>query len=41
VQELAGDRLRDTLGALVKYQDDAALAQAHLDELLARAQAAP
>jgi MoxR-like ATPase len=38
-KELAGDQLADTLGALVKYQDDVALARTHLDELLARARA--
>jgi MoxR-like ATPase len=38
-KELGGDQLADTLGALVKYQDDVALARTHLDELLARARA--
>jgi len=37
MKELGDARLPDTLGALVKYQDDTALARAHLDELLARA----
>jgi MoxR-like ATPase len=36
-KELIGDQLADTLGALVKYQDDVALARTHLDDLLARA----
>jgi MoxR-like ATPase len=38
-KELGGDQLADTLGALVKYQDDVALARTHLDELLTRARA--
>ena len=38
-KELGGEQLADTLGALVKYQDDVALARTHLDELLARARA--
>ena len=38
-KELVGEHLADTLGALVKYQDDVALARTHLDELLARAHA--
>jgi MoxR-like ATPase len=36
-KELGDAHLADTLGALVKYQDDAALARTHLDELLTRA----
>ena len=38
-KELAGEHLADTLGALVKHQDDVALARTHLDELLTRARA--
>jgi MoxR-like ATPase len=38
-KELGGEQLADTLGALVKYQDDIALARTHLDDLLARARA--
>jgi MoxR-like ATPase len=38
-QELGGEQLADTLGALVKHQDDVALARTHLDDLLARARA--
>jgi MoxR-like ATPase len=38
-KELGDEHLADTLGALVKYQDDAALARTHLDELLARVRA--
>jgi MoxR-like ATPase len=38
-KELGDEWLPDTLGALVKYQDDLTLARAHLDELLARARA--
>ncbi len=37
--ELGGDQLEDTLGALVKHQDDVALARTHLDKLLTRARA--
>jgi MoxR-like ATPase len=37
--ELGGEHLADTLGALVKHQDDVALARTHLDELLTRARA--
>jgi MoxR-like ATPase len=38
-QELGGEHLADTLGALVKHQDDVALARTHLDDLVARARA--
>jgi MoxR-like ATPase len=38
-KDLAGEHLADTLGALVKHQDDVALARTHLDELLTRARA--
>jgi hypothetical protein len=38
-KELGDAHLADALGALVKYQGDAALARTHLDELLTRARA--
>jgi MoxR-like ATPase len=38
-QELGGEHLADTLGALVKHQDDVALTRTHLDDLVARARA--
>jgi MoxR-like ATPase len=38
-KELGGEHLADTLGALVKHQDDVALTRTHLDDLLARARA--
>jgi MoxR-like ATPase len=38
-KDLGGEQLADTLGALVKHQDDVALARTHLDDLVARARA--